>query len=101
MPHSKTQKKMRVMGDVMANLGKLADKKQIKVRVAMVPFFMLLSKSYQRCNDNGQPCQALEAHCFPFNANPVDRRRVYKLMTLVISLDQIKGNFYQQWRRTR
>ena len=79
-PHPKTQKRMRWWGDVMENLGNLAEKKQIKVRASMVTFFMLLSKPEQGKDDTWQSCKALEAHYIPVNANPVDGRGVYELI---------------------
>ena len=79
-PIQKHKKRMRWWGDVMENLGNLAEKKQIKVRASMVTFFMLLSKSEQGKDDTWQSCKALEAHYIPVNANPVDGRGVYELI---------------------
>ena len=82
-------------GDAMEKLGKLTSKKQIQVLTSMIPFFMLLNTLNEELDDDGKPCKALEAHCFPVDANPINGKQIYKLMNHAADhpLKPNSGNF--------
>ena len=82
-------------GNVMEKLGKLTSKKHIQVRASIIPFFMLLSELSKGQDNDGTPCIALEAHCFPVNVNPIDGKWICELMNHAANhlLKPNSGNF--------